>query len=79
MEGAYGLAITFDMLMTTSLLVYYFSTSKKSTIRSIVLAFAFFSIEGAFLISNLSKFSHGGWFSFSIAFIFLSPLRLSSF
>ncbi|MBX2896011.1 MAG: KUP/HAK/KT family potassium transporter [Cyclobacteriaceae bacterium] len=70
MEGAYGLAITFDMLMTTSLLVYYFTTSKKSTIRSSVMAFAFFSIEGAFLISNLSKFSHGGWFSFSIAFIF---------
>lgn len=70
MEGAYGLAITFDMLMTTSLLVYYFSTSKKSTIRSAILAFAFFSIEGAFLISNLSKFSHGGWFSFTIALFF---------
>ncbi|MBN8578454.1 MAG: KUP/HAK/KT family potassium transporter [Cyclobacteriaceae bacterium] len=70
MEGAYGLAITFDMLMTTSLLVYYFSTSKKSTIRSSVMALAFFSIEGAFLVSNLSKFAHGGWFSFTIAFCF---------
>jgi KUP system potassium uptake protein len=30
----------------------------------------FFSIEGAFLVSNLSKFSHGGWFSFAIAAIF---------
>lgn len=70
MEGAYGLAITFDMLMTSSLLVYYFSTAKKSTIRSSIMALAFFSIEGAFLISNLSKFSHGGWFSFSIAFLF---------
>jgi KUP system potassium uptake protein len=70
MEGAYGLAITFDMLMTSSLLVYYFSTAKKSTIRTSIMALAFFSIEGAFLISNLSKFSHGGWFSFSIAFLF---------
>lgn len=70
MEGAYGLAITFDMLMTTSLLVYYFSIAKKSTIRSLIIAFAFFSIEGAFLVSNLSKFSHGGWFSFTIASIF---------
>ncbi|MBL7856144.1 MAG: KUP/HAK/KT family potassium transporter [Cyclobacteriaceae bacterium] len=67
MEGAYGLAITFDMLMTTSLLVFYFSTSKKSTIRSAGLALLFFTIEGAFLVSNLSKFSHGGWFSFTIA------------
>ncbi|MBL7862530.1 MAG: KUP/HAK/KT family potassium transporter [Cyclobacteriaceae bacterium] len=70
MQSAYGLAITFDMLMTTSLLVYYFSTSKKSTIRTSVIALLFFSIEGSFLISNLSKFTHGGWFSFSIAFVF---------
>jgi KUP system potassium uptake protein len=72
MEGAYGLAITFDMLMTTSLLVYYFSTSKKSTVRSAVLAMVFFTLEGMFLVSNLSKFVHGGWFSFTIAgFFFL--------
>jgi KUP system potassium uptake protein len=70
MEGAYGLAITFDMLMTTSLLVYYFSTSKKSTVRSAVLAMVFFTLEGMFLISNLSKFPHGGWFSFTIAGFF---------
>lgn len=72
MEGAYGLAITFDMLMTTSLLVYYFSIYKKSTLRSLALAVIFFSLEGMFLISNLSKFSHGGWFSFMMAaFLFI--------
>jgi KUP system potassium uptake protein len=70
MEGAYGLAITFDMLMTTSLLVYYFSLSKKSTIRALGMALLFFSIEGAFLVSNLSKFGHGGWFTFLIASCF---------
>jgi KUP system potassium uptake protein len=70
MQSAYGLAITFDMLMTTSLLVYYFSTAKKSRYRSILLAIVFFTVEGAFLVSNLSKFTHGGWFSFSIASIF---------
>jgi KUP system potassium uptake protein len=70
MEGAYGLAITFDMLMTTSLLVYYFSVTRKSTLRSIGLGILFFSIEGAFLISNLNKFAHGGWFSFTIASLF---------
>lgn len=72
MEGAYGLAITFDMLMTTSLLVYYFSLYKKSTFRSLALALTFFSLEGMFLVSNLSKFSHGGWFSFVMAtFLFI--------
>jgi KUP system potassium uptake protein len=67
MEGAYGLAITIDMLMTTSLLVYYFSLSRKSTVRAIALAILFFSLEIMFLVSNLSKFSHGGWFAFIIA------------
>jgi KUP system potassium uptake protein len=70
MEGAYGLAITVNMLMTTSLLVYYFSTVKKSTYRSILLASIFFSLETLFLISNLHKFEHGGWFTFLIAFLF---------
>lgn len=70
MEGAYGLAITVNMLMTTSLLVFYFITAKKSTFRSGALAFLFFSLEGMFLISNLNKFQHGGWFTFSIAFLF---------
>ncbi|MEQ8303708.1 MAG: KUP/HAK/KT family potassium transporter [Cyclobacteriaceae bacterium] len=70
MEGAYGLAITFDMLMTTTLLVYFFATSKKSRLRSTVMAIAFFSLEGMFLVSNLSKFQHGGWFTFTIAFFF---------
>lgn len=70
MEGAYGLAITFDMMMTSSLLVFYFAVSRKSTVRAIGMGILFFSIEGAFLISNLSKFSHGGWFSFTIASMF---------
>ena len=69
MEGAYGLAITVNMLMTTSLLVYYFTTVKKSTYRSVLLAAIFFTLEGMFLISNLHKFEHGGWFTFLIAFI----------
>lgn len=70
MEGAYGLAITFDMLMTTSLLIYYFSVSRKSTFRAILLGILFLLIEGSFLVSNLSKFSHGGWFTFTIAGVF---------
>jgi KUP system potassium uptake protein len=70
MEGAYGLAITFDMLMTSTLLVYYFSVTRKSTLRSIALALILLAIEGSFLISNLNKFAHGGWFSFSIAMFF---------
>jgi KUP system potassium uptake protein len=74
MEGAYGLAITVNMLMTTSLLVYYFTTAKKSVYRSLLLATVFFSLEGMFLISNLDKFEHGGWFTFIIAVVFFSMM-----
>lgn len=70
MEGAYGLAIMVNMLMTTSLLVFYFTTVKKSTYRSVILAVAFFSLEGMFLVSNLDKFEHGGWFTFLMAATF---------
>jgi KUP system potassium uptake protein len=70
MEGAYGLAIAVNMLMTTALLVFYFSTVKKSKYRSALIAIVFFSLEGMFLVSNLDKFQHGGWFTFLIAFIF---------
>lgn len=70
MEGAYGLAIMVNMLMTTSLLVFYFSTAKKSRYRTVLLALAFFSLEGMFLISNLDKFEHGGWFTFLMAALF---------
>jgi KUP system potassium uptake protein len=70
MEGAYGLAIAVNMLMTTALLVFYFSTVKKSKYRSTLIAVVFFSLEGMFLVSNLDKFRHGGWFTFLIAFVF---------
>lgn len=70
MEGAYGLAIMINMLMTTSLLVFYFMTAKKSKFRSTGLAILFFSLEGMFLVSNLDKFQHGGWFTFLIAVLF---------
>lgn len=70
MEGAYGLAITLNMLMTTSLLVFYFGTAKHSRIRTLGIAITFFSLESMFLISNLNKFNQGGWFTYAIAFGF---------
>lgn len=70
MEGAYGLAITINMLMTTLLLVFYFSTAKHSTFRTILIGLVFFSLEAMFLVSNLDKFQHGGWFTFVIAAVF---------
>lgn len=74
MEAAYGLAITVNMLMTTSLLAYYFYAVKKSMLRSIILGAIFFTLEGLFLASNLDKFEHGGWFTFVIACLFFTMM-----
>ena len=76
MEGAYGLAIILNMLMTTTLLVVYFKTVKQSLYRSIILASIFFLIEGVFLFSNLNKFLHGGWFTYTIAVFFFLMMFL---
>jgi KUP system potassium uptake protein len=76
MESAYGLAIILNMLMTTSMMVYYFKEIKKSLVRTIALAVLFFMVEGIFLISNLDKFLHGGWFTYTIAIAFFIMMFL---
>lgn len=69
MEAAYGLAITIDMLMTTSLLTYLMYVRRKPMLVVWAIPIVFLTIEGAFFFSNLLKFTHGGWFTFSIASI----------
>jgi len=69
MEAAYGLTITLSMIMTTSLLVYYFY--KRINIFLLILFFVvYMTIEGAFLIANLHKFFDGGWFTILMSGIF---------
>jgi KUP system potassium uptake protein len=67
MEAAYGLAITIDMLMTTSLLAYYMFVKRRPTPVIWAFLLVFVTIEGTFFISNLFKFTHGGWFAILIA------------
>lgn len=67
MEAAYGLAITIDMLMTTSLLILYLHRHKVPLYFIIMLGVVYFTIEGIFLAANLTKFSHGGWFTIMIS------------
>lgn len=67
MEAAYGLAITLTMLMTTILYSNYLL--RKQTPKFLVGLFlaVYLSIEGAFLLANLLKLSHGGWFTVLVA------------
>jgi KUP system potassium uptake protein len=67
MEAAYGLAIIINMLMTTALLTYHLHIQRKPTALVIALGVFLYTVEGAFFISNLGKFPHGGWFTFLIA------------
>lgn len=69
MEAAYGLAIIFDMLMTSALLLHYMHMKREPLWKIITIGGLFFMIEISFLISNMLKFTHGGWFSVLIAMI----------
>jgi len=67
MEAAYGLSIATTMLMNSILLSYYFRLKRVSEIWIILLLITYLIIEGSFLIANLSKFLHGGWFTVLIS------------
>lgn len=71
MEAAYGLAITIDMLMTTTLMILFYYMRNEKLLFVIFFGIVYYIIEGAFLISNINKFYHGGWFSFTIAAFFI--------
>jgi KUP system potassium uptake protein len=61
MEGAYGLAITLCMIMTSTLFAYYMLIRRTSKIWIGAYLVVFLTIEFAFLIANLEKFPHGGY------------------
>jgi len=64
MEAAYGLAISITMLMTTVLLSYYLLIIKRvSFIWVSLMLLLYLTIEISFLIANLEKFMHGGYFT----------------
>ncbi len=67
MEGAYGLAITLTMLMTTLLMSYYLYVKRYQMKWVVVFMVVYISIEGSFLVANLQKFFHGGWVTIIIA------------
>ena len=64
MEAAYGLAISITMMMTSLLLTYYLLIIKRLSFIWVSLFFLiYFVIEVSFLIANLEKFAHGGYFT----------------
>jgi len=71
MEAAYGLAITLTMISTSILLLFYLRMVKNvSWLWISLFALVYATIEISFLIANLDKFPHGGWFSLVAGSIF---------
>ena len=77
MEATYGLAITIDMIMTSILLfVLIWFKYPKARVLYFVIFSMFLIIECVFLLSNLGKIVHGGWFTLILAFTFFTFLYL---
>lgn len=70
MEAAYGLAIIINMLMTTMLLSYYYKIRFHKTWLGLTLLIFYLCFETVFLISNVDKLAHGGWFTLSLTLVF---------
>lgn len=74
MEAAYGLSITLTMLMTTILMSFYLRKKKAHIVFVIGFLLLYLPIEGSFLVSNLNKFSHGGWFTLLLGSIIITVM-----
>ncbi|MGV3510162.1 MAG: KUP/HAK/KT family potassium transporter, partial [Sphingobacteriaceae bacterium] len=74
MEGAYGLAITVTFMMTTILMCVYLQRKRFPAYLIILFASVYGLLELLFLVSNLSKFMHGGWFTLLLSVLFFSVM-----
>lgn len=76
MEGAYGLSIILDMMMTTILLSFYLYLKKYKLAFRITTLLTFATLEISFLIANLSKFIHGGWVTLMVASLLIFTMYM---
>lgn len=74
MEGAYGLAINLTFLMTTILVATFLKRKKVPTYLVVLFVSVYGIIEIIFMVGNLAKFLHGGWFTLLLASILLSVM-----
>ncbi len=74
MEGAYGLAINLTFLMTTILVAVFLKRKKFPNYIIVLFVSLYGMIELGFLIANMAKFLHGGWFTLLLASFILSVM-----
>jgi KUP system potassium uptake protein len=78
LEAAYGLAITITMLMTSILVIFWLLSRRRPIWVISLFAMVYLTIEGSFLLSNINKFTHGGWFTIMIG-SFLSLIMFTMY
>ncbi|AUI73553.1 KUP/HAK/KT family potassium transporter [Lactobacillus helveticus] len=69
MEAAYGLSITISMLATTILLYEWLVIKKINPLWNWIFLILFGVLEIMFMISSLTKFTHGGYISLFITIV----------
>ncbi|MCB0697321.1 MAG: KUP/HAK/KT family potassium transporter [Chitinophagaceae bacterium] len=74
MEAAYGLAIAICMTMTSILFSYYLFVKRVAMVWIVAYLAVFLTIETSFLIANLEKFPHGGYFALLIGGILFTVM-----
>lgn len=67
LAAAYGIAVTLSMIITTSLAYTVVQAWGWSTPRAAAVTGLLLIIEGTFLMANLEKIAHGGWFPLLLA------------
>ncbi|HEY0899831.1 MAG TPA: KUP/HAK/KT family potassium transporter [Sphingobacteriaceae bacterium] len=74
MEGAYGLAITLTFMMTTILMSVFLLRKKFPVYIVALFAIVYGLLELTFLMGNMAKFLHGGWFTLLLASVMFSVM-----
>lgn len=74
MEGAYGLAITITFIMTTILMSVYLMRKRFPGYFIVLFALIYGLLELVFLVGNMAKFFHGGWFTILLSMIIFSVM-----
>lgn len=74
MDAAYGLSITIAMLMTTIMVGVYLRSKRFPKYLVAIFLVIYLIIEMTFLVSNLTKFLHGGWVTVLIGSILFTVM-----
>jgi KUP system potassium uptake protein len=67
LAAAYGIAVTLSMIITTSLAYTVVQAWGWGTLRAAAVTGLLLIIEGTFLMANVEKIVHGGWFPLLLA------------